>query len=319
MDQIGGVYQYLDDLFADSRLSSWREVFRRAKIGKSTGYGRRDTRGTVPEWAEFERMVTVLVCRAAEIPEVPEPALKARVDCALGRARVLWDRGRAAEAQLRQLRAKRIPRTVRESAAPNGMPGPDTGPDNPTAGTHAIRPVPSRRRRWAGAAVFATAVAALVTLASLDQPLVIGHPLPLKRYQAPAPGKANFISPTEPGPSGWLALPSLGMVYPAGQTGVPGLIPVYQYRCVAAVCEKLVYALFSEKGSKGEGWVYEREAFRCFDPAHPPAGTRPLYRLMHQTGRGRLWAVPGTPEYQAAVEAGFRDPDTGRGALCYIW
>lgn len=142
-------------------------------------------------------------------------------------------------------------------------------------------------------------------------------PLPLQRYQAPPPNSANFISPTASGPVGWSTERSLGGVYQAGENGVPGLIPIYQYRCISGCNENLVYFLAGDAGPESN-FVYEGEAFRCFNPDAPPPGTRPLYRLWNDK-HTRFWAVPGTAEYENATSVGFKDPDPSRGALCYIW
>lgn len=143
-------------------------------------------------------------------------------------------------------------------------------------------------------------------------------PLPLRRYQAPEPDSANFISPTEPGPANWNTKPPLGWVYEEGTNSAPGLVPIYQYRCTSPICsERLVYFLSRYAGPR-QNYVYEGETFRCFNPDAPPPGTRPLHPLMNDK-HARIWAVPGTFEYQSATSNGYKDSPSGRRPLCYIW
>lgn len=140
--------------------------------------------------------------------------------------------------------------------------------------------------------------------------------LPMLRYQAPPPDTANLISMGGPAPRGWTNRPSPGWGYAPGEDGVPGLVPIYRYRCTGGCVEKLVYFL-SRSADKQGNWAYEEEAFRCFDPASPPPGTRPLHRLMNKE-HARWWAVPGTAEHRQATTAGFRDPSPD-DPLCYVW
>jgi hypothetical protein len=144
-------------------------------------------------------------------------------------------------------------------------------------------------------------------------------PLPLRRFQAPAPRTANFVSPTEPAPPGWAAQPSPGWVYRAGEEGVPGLVPIYQFHCTGNCGEAPVYRLSTE-ASENRNWALDGEAFRCFDPdAPPPPGARPLNTLRHHITFTRAWAVPGTAEYDRIIHSDGSGKFDDHGTLCYIW
>ncbi len=142
-------------------------------------------------------------------------------------------------------------------------------------------------------------------------------PLPLRWFQAPAPYTANLISPTAPPPPRWVTKPVLGSVYSAGERGVPGLVPVYQFHCIGNCGETTAYRLATESGGDSR-WALDGEAFRCFDPAHLPAGTRPLHMLRDRDAYVRAWAVPGTREYNNILQS-----EPGKfedyGTLCFIW
>jgi hypothetical protein len=144
-------------------------------------------------------------------------------------------------------------------------------------------------------------------------------PVLLQRWEAPAPNSANFISSTNDGPPGWNAKPPIGWVYPLEETRIPGLVTIYQYRCTSGCSESPVYFLTREAGHK-KGFIFEREAFRCFSPdAPPPPDTRPLQRLINNKTQARYWAVPGTSEYHEATTRDFTKPGPDPRPLCYIW
>jgi Cro/C1-type HTH DNA-binding domain/PASTA domain len=143
-------------------------------------------------------------------------------------------------------------------------------------------------------------------------------PLPLQRYQAPPPDSASFLSPTSSGPQGWDVKPPPGLAYAAGVDGVPGLIPIFRYRCSRGCGESQVYFLSPDPGPK-PNFTAEGEAFRCFDPDNPPPGTRPLHRLINKRTHARTWAVPGTVDYGIATSSGFKKARPSQGPLCYIW
>jgi hypothetical protein len=140
--------------------------------------------------------------------------------------------------------------------------------------------------------------------------------VPLVRYRAPAPATANTLSVTGDSPLGWSTEPALGLAYERGEDRTPGLVPIYQQRCIDGCAEGLVYAFSSTSTWARDKWMPEGEAFRCFDAAHAPEGTRPLQELMND-GHARTYAVPGTAYYEEATSNGFSD--LADPALCYIW
>jgi hypothetical protein len=147
-------------------------------------------------------------------------------------------------------------------------------------------------------------------------------PVLLLRFQAPAPGQAELISLATPGLRSWVEKsPSPGRVYPVyrvGERGLPGgLVTIYQFHCVEDCKENPTY-WFGMGTAGNKSWKFDREAFRCFDPATPqPIGTQPLYALRHPETYARRWALQNTPEFKAAMDAGFKK-DSGP-PLCYIW
>lgn len=256
-------------------------------------------RSVVPDWPEFAELI-------AALGEQPTQ-WTAR-----------WQDARSAYADLRQRRT-RTPAQDDQGASPQPTPGTPTrtGAVAPAAAIwKRLGRSQSQRVAVALTAVVAIAVGGGAVLmsqdwTSADEPTRMS----LKRYQAPTPDRANFISPTEPGPEGWAAMPAIGDVYAPKESRIAGLIPIYRYRCTN--CEGLVYFLSRDK-SKRRGFALEGEAFRCFNTDNPPADTRPLQSLINRH-HARIWAVRGTSEYDEAVANGFRDPSPDAPALCSIY
>jgi hypothetical protein len=188
----------------------------------------------------------------------------------------------------------------------------------------------TRRLLLAAAAIVVlvtSLVVAILTLnkerADSDEALPLHPPVPpgysgaeprqLTSARAPQPGTSTLLSLSDPAPTGWSVHAIIGWAYPAGEDAVPGLIPIYRYRCVGACDETPTYFPTIEAGAK-QGFAFEQEAFRCFDRNRPPPDSRPLHRLMNKS-HARTWAVPGTKAYREATAAGFAD----YGLLCYIW
>ncbi|MEO3813248.1 PASTA domain-containing protein [Sphaerisporangium sp. B11E5] len=141
-------------------------------------------------------------------------------------------------------------------------------------------------------------------------------PTPLLRYKSPAPNRANFISAGGAGPAGWSSQSTLGQVYRADQVGsVPGVVPIYQFRCqIADKCREPGSYYFSQGSGNHAGFVLEGPAFACFQ--NPVPGTRELHALMNGEGTW-VWAVPGSAEYQHFTSTGFGSKYDFR--VCNIW
>ncbi|MEU4565579.1 PASTA domain-containing protein [Micromonospora sp. NPDC023956] len=141
--------------------------------------------------------------------------------------------------------------------------------------------------------------------------------VPLHRFKAPAPNRANFLSPGGGGPGGWSQQSTIGQVYPPGaaQSGaVPGLKVIYQSRC-AANCGEVGGYYFSDNPQAQQNWVMEGPAFACFQDSQP--GTVPLHALFHGAGAVWVWAQPGSAEYTYFKERGF-DHHFEFG-ICHVW
>nr|WP_246497433.1 Stk1 family PASTA domain-containing Ser/Thr kinase [Sphaerisporangium rubeum] len=140
-------------------------------------------------------------------------------------------------------------------------------------------------------------------------------PTDLLRYKAPAPGRANFISPGGAGPAGWSSQSTLGKVYQPDQVNsVPGLVPIYRFSCQkAAQCHEPGSYYFSPGAGEHAGFVAEGPAFACF--SDKPAGTKELFALMNGEGTW-VWAVPGSFEYNHFKSTGFGGREF---RICNIW
>jgi hypothetical protein len=142
-------------------------------------------------------------------------------------------------------------------------------------------------------------------------------PVELQRWKAPAPERANFLAALGSGhgsPGGWSSQSTLGSVYLPGTADVPGLWPVYRSRCESGCAFGYYY---SPNPTAQVNYVIEAEAFRCFDPAAAPAGSRPLHALLLRDPAGWVWAVPGTGEWDA-----YHQPDieiANDFVVCHIW
>ncbi len=136
----------------------------------------------------------------------------------------------------------------------------------------------------------------------------------LLRFKGPTSNRANFLTTGDLGaPAGWSSQSTLGSVYPAGQTGVAGLIPIYRF-CWSS-CASATHYYYSGNGGNAAGYERQGEAFRCFNPSGPaPAESRELHALFN--GSVWVWAVPGTGEYSTFVGAGFTAADF---LVCFIW
>ncbi|WP_285789658.1 PASTA domain-containing protein [Micromonospora sp. NBRC 101691] len=137
--------------------------------------------------------------------------------------------------------------------------------------------------------------------------------VPLHRFKAPAPKRANFLSPGGGGPGGWSQQSTIGQVYPPGAT-VPGLKTIYQSRCVSGCGEAGGY-YYSDNPQAQQSWVMEGQAFACF--ADAPPGTVPLHALFHGADAVWVWAQPGSTEYDYFKQHGFTHHFEFR--ICNVW
>ncbi|SCL37075.1 PASTA domain, binds beta-lactams [Micromonospora pallida] len=137
-------------------------------------------------------------------------------------------------------------------------------------------------------------------------------PAPLHRFKAPAPNRANFLSPGGGGPGGWSQQSTIGRVYPP-DAAVPGLQNIYQSRCVSG-CGEVGGYYYSGNPQVQQNWVMEGAAFACFTDS--PPGTVPLHALMHGADAVWVFAEPGSAEYQY-----FKDNGFGRFEfrICNVW
>ncbi len=143
-------------------------------------------------------------------------------------------------------------------------------------------------------------------------------PVALQRWKAPGARRANFIAAAGSGqgpPGGWSPQGSSPIaIYLPGTEGVPGLWPIYRSRC-ASGCGEIGGYYYSANPAVQVGYVMEAEAFRCFDPARAPGGTKELYALFLDNANTWVWAVPGTGEWnhfhQSPIKFSF--------VVCRVW
>ncbi|GIH08526.1 hypothetical protein Rhe02_65930 [Rhizocola hellebori] len=125
-------------------------------------------------------------------------------------------------------------------------------------------------------------------------------PVQLQRWKAPGARRANFIAATgsnQVPPAGWSSQPSSPIaVYLPATEGVPGIAPIYRSRC-ASGCGEIGGYYYSGNPAAQAGYVMEGEAFRCFDPAAAPGGTKDLHALFMDNFNTWVFAVPGTYEW----------------------
>ncbi|MBB5867367.1 beta-lactam-binding protein with PASTA domain [Allocatelliglobosispora scoriae] len=139
----------------------------------------------------------------------------------------------------------------------------------------------------------------------------------LLRWKAPAPRRANFLAPAGSGqgpPGGWSAQSSFASVYQPGTADLPGLVPIFRSRCVSG-CGEIGGYYLSGNGAAQAGYAMEGEAFRCFDPAAAPAGTRDLHALFLDDANTWVAAVPGTGEWNVFHQSPIRYDFV----ICNVW
>jgi hypothetical protein len=266
---IEDLWWHFEELRGEYGLPSRRSIATKARLPKTTVSEWLDKRSVAPEEPKFIRLVRATTGN--------------RLD---GHRLELWKsrchRARSAQEELLSLRAKRHRSGKVEPEPPPGEDPPRPEPPLPNGGrepdeatdvggggqinvgaatpsrtvsrmstTRAFVTIWTRlgcsqnRRVAISAGTVALVVAVVVVLIIRPWESEPAR-LPLLRYQAPTPDQANFISPTEPGPPGWTAMGSLGEVYAPEENGVPGLVPIYRFRCTNCG-EALVYFLSRDK------------------------------------------------------------------------
>jgi hypothetical protein len=140
-------------------------------------------------------------------------------------------------------------------------------------------------------------------------------PVQMLRWKAPGARRANYIAAGGGGPAGWSQQASSPiLIYPPGTEGIPGLWPMYRSRC-ASGCGEIDGYYYSGNPAVQVGYVMEGEAFRCFDPATAPAGTKDLHALFLDNANTWVWAVPGTGEWNTF----HTNPIKYDFVICRVW
>jgi hypothetical protein len=140
----------------------------------------------------------------------------------------------------------------------------------------------------------------------------------LQRWKAPGARRGNFISAAgsnQGPPAGWSAqsFTSAG-VYLPGTEGVPGIWPMYRSRCVSA-CGEVGGYYYSGNPAVQAGYAMEGEAFRCFDPAAAPGGTKEMHALFLDDANTWVWAIPGSGEWNVFHQS----PIKYDFVICKVW
>jgi beta-lactam-binding protein with PASTA domain len=142
--------------------------------------------------------------------------------------------------------------------------------------------------------------------------------VPLQRWKAPAPRRGTFFTAAGSGqapPSGWSAQPSSSIgVYLPGTADLPGLWPIYRSRCTSG-CGEIGGYYYSANSAVQTGYTMDAEAFRCFDPAAAPGGTRDLHALFLDDANTWVAAVPGTGEWDVFHQS----PIKYDFVICRVW
>jgi hypothetical protein len=89
---------------------------------------------------------------------------------------------------------------------------------------------------------------------------------------------------------------------------------MYRSRC-ASGCGEIGGFYYSGNPAAQTGYVMEGEAFRCFDPAAAPAGTRDLHALFLDDANTWVWALPGSGEWNVFHQS----PIKYDFVICKVW
>jgi hypothetical protein len=143
-------------------------------------------------------------------------------------------------------------------------------------------------------------------------------PSPLNRWKKIGEHVRYLSVGGSPG-GGWDPQPAIGGAYPPAG-GVPGLAPVYQFRCTnncGSASNRMTTSYFynMDPGAlNGQTkWTREGVAFTCF--ASPQPGTRPLKGMFNSSLVAWGFGVEGSWEYNAHLSEGYVDSFT----ICWIW
>lgn len=121
--------------------------------------------------------------------------------------------------------------------------------------------------------------------------------------------------PGVPGGLGWTQQSSIGGAYPPGG-GVPGLVPIYQHRCVSGCGSgrwTTGFEYSQAPAPPNNRWVTDGVAFSCFGQQYP--GTVKLVGMFNSSLVAWAFAPEGSWEFNTFANAGYA-PSV---FICFIW
>lgn len=117
--------------------------------------------------------------------------------------------------------------------------------------------------------------------------------------------EVRYLSTGGPPPGDWRQQPDIGGVYGTGG-GVPGLVTVYQHRCVRDCLNgRPTGYYYSQNPNPPNGrWALDGAAFTCFGGAVP--GTKRLMAMYHDGWNSWAFAPENSGEYDTHWASGYR-------------